>query len=136
MRNLELKSIGYNCNSMLSSKIIRLDALFIVVFGVIHFAIPFVLPPNLANTSIFGYAASPGAIILGILSLVYYFSKNRFAGVFLSFLYAGGIFFHALFLSGVFPAILIVPNASVLVVGLVLDVLVILTIIDFYRRTH
>jgi hypothetical protein len=136
MREYLLKSIMYNGDTVLSSKIIRLDALFIVCFGVLHFGIPFVLPTNFVNTSIFAYAAAPGAILLAILSLVYYFTKNRYSGFFLSFLYAGGVFFHALFLAGVFPSILIVPSTWVLVVGLVLDVLVILTIVDFYLRTH
>lgn len=136
MRDFVLKSKGYYGDPVVSSRIMRLDALFIVCFGVLHFAIPFVLPPNFANTSIFAYAVTPGAISLAILSLVYYFTKNRFFGFFLSFFYAGGVLFHALFLLGFFPAILIVPSGLVLAGGLVLDVLVIASIVDFYRRTH
>ena len=123
---------------MLSSKIIRLDALFIASFGALHFFVPFLLPPNFSNTSIFAYSVIPGSLTLATLSLVYYLTKNRYPGFFLSFLYAGGVLFHAMYFFGVFPAILTIPEALLpfLSVGVVLDTLSILTIFDYYRRTH
>jgi len=120
-------------------RLASLEAIFIVVFGVFHFAIPFVLPPNFSETTLFAalpiaYFVLPGCFTLAILSLVFFATKNRYPAAVLSFLYGGGITFHALYLSGAFPAVIIVPDKLFLVAGIVIDTLAILAVSDYYRR--
>lgn len=126
---------------MQALKISSLEATFILVFGVFHFAIPFVLPPNFEGTTILNvlpiaYFVLPGCFLLASLSLVYFFTKNRYPAGVLAFLYGGGIAFHALYLSGAFPAVILVPDRLFLVAGIVIDGLAILSIYDYYRRLH
>jgi hypothetical protein len=118
-----------------------LEAVFIIGFGVFHFAIPFILPPNfVANGTLAGLRIAdfvlPGCFALAISSLAFYLTKRWYAGAFLAFLYGGGVVFHALYLAGLFPAVIIVPDKLILVLGIVVDSLSIIAIYDFYRRLH
>jgi hypothetical protein len=122
-------------------KVALLEAVFIIGFGVFHFAIPFILPPNfVANGTLAGLRIAdfvlPGCFALAISSLAFYLTKRWYAGAFLAFLYGGGVVFHALYLAGLFPAVIIVPDKLILVLGIVVDSLSIIAIYDFYRRLH
>jgi hypothetical protein len=123
-------------------QISNLEAVFIVGFGVFHFAIPFLLPPNFASdTTILGGLriadfVLPGTFLVAITSLLFYFTKNRYPAAVLVFLYGGGIIFHLLYLSGVFPAVLTVPSPWILAAGIVVDALTIWACIDYYHRIH
>ena len=127
---------------MKTVKTTTLEALFILGFGVFHFAIPFILLPNYsAATSIFGALriadfVLPGCFALAISSIVFSVTKNRYPAVFLGFLFGGGIAFHILYLSGLFPSLIIVPTKLILVAGIAVDGLSIMTIYDYYRRIH
>jgi hypothetical protein len=128
-------------SAMKTLKVTLLEALFILGFGAFHFAIPFILPPNfIANGTLVGLRIAdfvlPGCFALAIASIAFYLTKRWYAGAFLAFLYGGGVVFHVLYLTGLFPAVLVVPDKSVLVVGIVADSLSIITIYDFYRRLH
>jgi hypothetical protein len=102
-----LKNVGEK-GAMSAPRIITLEALFILIFGIFHFAVPFILPPNYANT---GFIAGlqvadfviPGCFTLAIISIIVFITKNRYAAVALSFLYGGGVVFHGLYLSGALP---------------------------------
>ena len=120
-------------------KVTLLEALFILGFGAFHFVIPFILPPNfVANGTLVGLRISdfvlPGCFALAIASIAFYLTKRWYAGAFLAFLYGGGVFFHALYLAGLFPSVIIVPDKLVLVLGIVVDSLSIITIYDYYHR--
>ncbi len=123
-------------------KIVSVEAGFLLVFGVLHFAIPFLLPPNAfaANTSsIFSTLhitdfVLPGTFALAILSLVFLYTKNRYPAAGLAFLYFGGIVLHSLFFAGVVPAVIIVPSPLFLAFGIVLDALAIAAIYDYLQR--
>ncbi len=123
-------------------KVAQLEGLYVLVFGVLHFAIPFLLPPNyIAQTTVFGFIriadfVLPGCFLLAISTLVFFVTKNRYPAGLLAFLYGGGITFHALYLSGVFPPVILVPSSLFLVVGIVVDALAIGSIYDYHRRLH
>lgn len=127
---------------MQPAKIAYVEAAFIMVFGVVHFAIPFLLPPNAtaANTSnIFSTLhitdfVLPGAFALAILSLIFMYTKNRYPATLLAFLYFGGITLHSLYFLGFVPAVIIIPSPLFLVFGIVLDALAILSIYDYLQR--
>jgi hypothetical protein len=120
----------------MNTMVTRLEAVFILVFGAVHFAIPFLLPPNLDSTTLWvfpiGYLVLPGCFAVAISSILYFATKHRAAGAVLAFLYGGGIFFHALYLSGLFPSVLVVPSPAIPVGGIVIDSLAIGAIYDFY----
>jgi hypothetical protein len=122
-------------------KVALLEAVFIIGFGVFHFAIPFILPPNfVANGTLAGLRIAdfvlPGCFALAISSLAFYLTKRWYAGALLAFFYGGGVVFHALYLAGLFPAVIIVPDKLILALGIVVDSLSIIAIYDFYRRLH
>lgn len=126
---------------MRALKLASLEATFILVFGVIHFAIPFILPPNFSGTTLFAILpladfVLPGCFALAILSILFYATKNRYPAAVLAFMFGGGITFHVLYLSGVFPPVIIVPDKLFLVAGIVIDALAILAVYDYYRRLH
>jgi hypothetical protein len=120
-------------------KVVLLEALFILGFGVFHFAIPFILPPNfVANGTLAGLRIAdfvlPGCFALAIASIAFYLTKRWYAGAFLAFLYGGGVVFHVLYLAGLFPSVIIVPDKLILVVGIIVDSLSIIAIYDYYHR--
>ena len=127
---------------MRALKLASLEATFILVFGVFHFAIPFILPPNFSGgTTLFAILpladfVLPGCFALAILSILFYATKNRYPAAVLAFLFGGGITFHVLYLSGVFPPVIVVPDRLFLVFGIVIDVLAIFAVYDYYRRLH
>jgi hypothetical protein len=118
------------------------EAAFILVFGVIHFAIPFILPPNtMAETTIFGSLriadfVAPGCYAVAISAILYFATKNLIPGAVLAFLYAGGITFHLLYLVGVFPSVLVVPSPVISIGGIIIDAASIVVIVDCYRRVR
>ncbi|MGD6805919.1 MAG: hypothetical protein ACQCN4_03055 [Candidatus Bathyarchaeia archaeon] len=118
----------------------RLEALFILIFGAAHFAIPFLLPPNLESTTLWifpiGYFVLPGCFAVAISGILYFATKRLAAGACLAFLYGGGIFFHALYLLGLFPSVLTIPSAVIPIGGIIIDALSIAAIYNFYRRVH
>jgi hypothetical protein len=122
--------------------IATLEAFFILIFGIVHFAVPFILSPNfIAQTTIWGSLriadfVLPGCFAVAISAIVYFAIKNIIPGSVLAFLYAGGITFHALYLAGIFPSVLVIPNPSVPVGGIAIDAVSIVTIFDYYRRIH
>ena len=94
-----------------------------------------------SNTTLFGvlriaYFVLPGSFTVAISSILFYLTRNRYPAALLAFLYGGGIVFHLLYLSGVFPSILVVPDKLILVAGIVVDALSITAIYDYYRRVH
>jgi hypothetical protein len=118
------------------------ELLFILIFGLFHFAVPFILPPNFAvDTSIFGALriadfVFPGTFIVAVASILFYATRNRYPGALLVFLYGGGITFHLLYLSGVFPSVLLIPSPLILVAGVAVDALAIAATYDILRRTE
>lgn len=118
----------------------QLEAFFILGFGLFHFAIPFILPPNYNAPTLFSLQIAdfvlPGCFLLAASAIAFFVSKNLFCGGLLVFLYCGGISFHILYLLGLFPSVLVVPTKLLLVGGIVLDALSILTVVDYYRRIH
>jgi hypothetical protein len=116
------------------------EAAFILIFGLVHFAIPFVLPPNLvAETTVFGSIriadlVLPGCFAVAISALLYFGTRNIIPGAVLAFLYAGGITFHALYLAGLFPSVLTITSPSVPIGGIIIDAASIIAIFDYYRR--
>ncbi len=127
---------------MSAVKLATLEGLFILGFGVLHFAIPFLLPPNFtSDTNVFGALriadfVLPGSFTVAISSILVYTTKNRYPAVLLAFLYSGGIAFHLFYLSGVFPSVILVPNPLFLIGGIIVDALSIMAIYDYYRRVH
>jgi hypothetical protein len=123
-------------------KIASFEAGFILIFGIFHFGIPFLLPPNAtvaSESSVFSSLhitdfVLPGTFSLAILSLVFLYTKNRYPAAGLVFLYAGGIVLHALFFAGLVPAVLVVPSSLLLALGIVLDALAIAAIYDYLKR--
>jgi len=118
------------------------EAAFILIFGVFHLVIPFLLPPN-TNAAIHSSVFStlhltdfvlPGTFALAVLSLIFLYTKNRYSAAGLAFLYAGGITLHSLFFLGLVPAVLIVPNQLLLAFGIVLAALAIVAIYDYLQR--
>ena len=128
---------------MKTNSVWLLEAAFILAFGVFHFAIPFIFPAK-ANVTINLFVnlhiadfVLPGCFLLATVSIVFVFTKNRYPAAILVFLYGGGIVFHALFLSGILPPVIVVPNSSaVLAGGIVIDALSIAAVYDFHRRSH
>ena len=120
-------------------KAATVEALFILGFGVFHFAIPFILPPNFsADTSLFGVRIAdfvlPGTFTVAISSILFYLTKNRYPAALLAFLYSGGIVFHLLYLSGVFPSVIVIPDKLILVVAVAVDAIAIAAVYDYHRR--
>ncbi len=117
------------------------EVLFILGFGVFHFALPFIFSPNFGMANLFGFLriadfVLPGCFALAIVSIVFYVVKSRYLAALLAFLYGGGIIFHVLFLSGLFPSVIIVPTSLISVAGIVIDSLCIMAIYDYYRRVQ
>jgi hypothetical protein len=117
------------------------EVLFILGFGVFHFALPFIFSPNFNMANLFGFLritdfVLPGSFALAILSIVFCVTNSRYPAALLAFLYGGGIVFHALFLSGQFPPMVVVPTSLVLVAGIVIDALSIIAIYDYYHRVQ
>jgi hypothetical protein len=119
-----------------------LELLFIFIFGVFHFALPFVLTPNPnAKISLFVMLqvsdfVFPGCFILAIASIIFCVTHNRYSAVLLSFLYSGGIVFHTLYFLGVVESVVIVPTNIILAVGIPVDALAVVATYDYYRRVH
>jgi hypothetical protein len=120
------------------------EVTFLFVFGVFHFALPFLLPPNTFGSDV-SYAFSMlhivdfvflGTFALAILSLVFLYTKNRVSAFLLAFLYFGGIMLHLLFFSGAVPSVLVVSSPVFLAAGIVLDALAIGAIYDILRRKN
>lgn len=114
---------------------------FILGFGVFHFALPFIFSPNLNMANLFGFLriadfVLPGCFILAIISIVFYVVKSRYLAALLAFLYGGGVIFHVLFLSGLFPSVIIVPTSLISIAGIVIDSLCIIAIYDYYSRVQ
>jgi hypothetical protein len=118
------------------------ETLFILGFGAFHFAIPIIFPPNFsAVTTIFvtlriADFVLPGCFTLAILCFIFYATNNRYLAALLAFLYSGGITFHSAYLLGLFPSVIVVPNMAISIAGIIIDVLSILTIYDYYQRVH
>jgi hypothetical protein len=127
---------------MRTSTVASFEFAFILVFGVFHFAIPFLLPPNIAGAETSAAFSSlhitdfvlPGAFALAILTLIFLYTKNLVSAGLLAFLYFGGIVLHLLFFLGIVPAVLVVPSPAILVGGIFLDALAIAAIYDIFRR--
>jgi hypothetical protein len=125
---------------MFSFNLASLERYFVLIFGVAHFAIPFILPPNLmGDTSILNFLriadfVLPGCLAVALLAIVCYFKSKMTVGFSLAFLYGGGILFHLLYLFGLFPSVLLVPNSWISVGGIVLDVLSIFAILDVTKK--
>lgn len=111
-------------------------------FGVSHFAIPFLLPPNTVSADVSTAFATlhiadfviPGVFALAFLSLIFIYTKNLVSAGLLAFLYAGGIVLHTLFFLGLVPPVLVVPSPFFLAAGIVLDALAIGAIYKIMRR--
>jgi hypothetical protein len=135
-----LKSFGENKMRAWTVSIATAEAAFILIFGLVHFAIPFVLPPNfIAETTVFGSIriadlVLPGCFAVAISALLYFGTKNIIPGAVLAFLYAGGITFHALYLAGLFPSVLTISSPMVPIGGIIIDAASIIAIFDYYRR--
>ena len=118
------------------------ESLFIVIFGVFHFVLPFILTPNPSTTiNLFvtlhiSDFVLPGCFTLAIVSIVFYVTHNRYPAVLLAFLYSGGIVFHMLYFLGLVESVIIVPNNIILAVGIPVDALSVVAIYDYYRRVH
>lgn len=116
------------------------EAAFILIFGLAHFAIPFVLPPNfIAETTVFGSIriadlVLPGCFVVAISAVLYFGTKNIIPGAVLAFLYAGGITFHSLYLAGLFPSVLTISSPMIPIGGIIIDTASIIAIFDYYRR--
>jgi hypothetical protein len=127
---------------MKNLKLTQVEAAFILLFGVFHFTLPFLLPPNFtSNTTILGGLriadfVVPGVIAVGVCAIFYFWSKNHYPAALLAFLYAGGITFHVLYIAGLFPSVLRLPSPFISVAGIIVDVLSILAIYDYYHRIH
>ena len=124
-----------------NSKIVLLQAIFILGFGIFHFTLPFILSPNFDATGVLAglHIAEfvlPGCFVLAFSCIIFYVTKNVYAGILLAFFYCGGIFFHILFIAGFLPPVIIFPSKLVPVLGIVVDGLSVMTIYDYYHRVH
>jgi hypothetical protein len=77
----------------------------------------------------------PGCFALAVSAIIFYVTKSRYPAALLVFLFGGGITFHILFLSGLFPSVIVVPSELFLVAGIAADALSILAVIDYYRSS-
>jgi hypothetical protein len=118
------------------------ELLFIFIFGVFHFALPFILTPN-PNAKINFFVTLhisdfvlPGCFTLAIVSIIFYLTHNRYTAVMLAFLYNGGIVFHLLYFLGLVESVIIVPNNIILAVGIPVDALAVVATYDYYRRVR
>jgi hypothetical protein len=118
------------------------ELLFIFIFGIFHFALPFILTPNpnakinLFVTLQISDFVFPGCFILAIVSIIFCVTHNRYPAVLLSFLYSGGIVFHALYFLGLVESVIIVPNNMILAIGIPVDALAVVATYDYYRRVR
>jgi hypothetical protein len=118
------------------------ELLFIFIFGVFHFALPFILIPNpnakinLLVTLQISDFVFPGCFILAIVSIIFCVTHNRYPAGLLAFLYSGGIVFHTLYFLGLVESVVIVPTNIILVVGIPVDELAVVATYDYYRRVH
>lgn len=127
---------------MQPSMVAFFEIAFILIFGVSHFAIPFLLPPNTVSADVSTAFATlhiadfviPGVFALAFLSLIFIYTKNFVSAVLLAFLYAGGIVLHTLFFLGLVPPVLVVPLPLFLAAGIILDALAIAAIYKIMRR--
>jgi hypothetical protein len=117
------------------------ESLFILIFGVFHFALPFILTPN-PNTTInvlvtlhISDFVVPGCFALAIFSVIFYVRPIRYLGLLLAFLYSGGITFHLLFFLGLVGSVIVVPTNLILAAGIPVDAVAILAVYDYYRRS-
>jgi len=116
----------------------NIKGLFILGFGVCHFLFPFMFQPNQAFDIIFlgiqlANLVIPGSIILAFLSIVFYYFKDRYSMTVLAFMYLCGAFFHILFILGIIPSIIIVPQGSALAFGAFIDIFAAIIILDYFR---
>jgi hypothetical protein len=118
------------------------ELVFIFIFGIFHFALPFILTPNpnakinlfvTLNISDFVF---PGCFALAIVSIIFSVTNSRYPAVLLAFLYSGGIVFHILYFLGLVESVIIVPNNIILAVGIPIDALAVVATYDYYCRVH
>ena len=131
---------------MFKPTIVSCERLFILTFGLFHLFLPFAAPPNFLATVIPVYGlfwglnlvdlVIPGAIIVALLSVVFIYTKHFIPMAILMFMYSCGAFFHALFLVGLLPPLLIVSQSSFLAFGLIIDIFTVIISYDYYRRTR
>ena len=126
---------------MKALKVGTAEWLFILVFGVFHFALPFILIPN-PNTTISLFVTLhisdfvlPGCFTLAVASLIFCVKPNRYPAALVVFLYGGGIIFHVLYFLGLFASVIVVPTNLLLAIGIIVDVAAILATYDNYRRS-
>ena len=120
------------------------ERIFILTFGLFHFLLPFVAPPNFLATVIPVYGlfwglnfvdlVVPGAVAVALLSIAFIYTKHLIPMVILMFMYSCGAFFHALFLLGFLPPLLVVGQGSFLFFGLIIDIFTVVISYDYYRR--
>lgn len=119
---------------------------FILSFGVFHLSVPLFVPPNFLTAIVPIYSlfwglqladfVVPGCIVVASLSIVFIYTKNRYSMAALMFMYLGGAVFHALYLIGFLPPLLIVPHKSYLAFGIFIDTFTAAVIYDYYHRSH
>jgi len=126
--------------------LMKAEWIFILGFGLLHLIVPFFLPPNFAVALVpiyslfwglrFAEFVIPGCIVLAALSVLFVYTKNQVSMGALMLMYLGGAFFHALFLVGYLPPLLVIPDASLLAFGLVIDICAAVAVFDYYRRSR
>lgn len=138
--------LSWRGKDVFKPSLIKTEWAFILGFGVFHLLVPFFLPPNFIAAIVPIYSlfwglrladlVIPGCIVLAALSILFIYTRNRFLMGALMFMYLGGAFFHALYLIGYLPPLLVVPNTSFLAFGLFIDTITAIVIYDYYRRSH
>lgn len=138
---------GYLGNNNLLKPTMTLgEGIFILSFGLFHLFLPFVSPPNFLAAVIPVYSlfwglnladlVIPGCIVVASLSVAFIYTKHRVPMAALMFMYLSGAFFHALFLVGFLPPLLIVSQSSYLAFGIFIDVFTVALSYDYYRRSR
>jgi hypothetical protein len=133
-------------NNLLRPTITVGEGIFILGFGLFHLFLPFVAPPNFLATVIPVYSlfwglnladlVIPGCIVVASLSVAFIYTKHRVPMAALMFMYLSGAFFHALFLVGFLPPLLIVSQSSYLAFGIFIDIFIVALSYDYYRRSR
>ena len=123
---------------MVDTNLRNIKGLFILGFGVCHFLFPFMFQPNQAFDIIFlgiqiANLVIPGSIILAFLSIVFYYFKDMYSMTVLAFMYLCGAFCHLLFILGIIPPIIILPQGSALIFGAFIDIFAAIIILDYFR---
>lgn len=118
---------------------LKIESVFLLLFGVFHFVLPFIFSFN-PTLFLFSFQVSSlaflGSIALASLSVIFVFTRNRYFGFLLSVLYGFGIAFHTLYLFGLYPSVILVPNIIILYFGVLLDTIAIIMIFDYQRGKH